>query len=147
MNVHFAAAVFAAVVSTSSAALAADATRQGQVERNSEKVMPFSMHTAKHFFLPTATGGVQTVLVHGGNRGQIHLVRSHLRKEAAAFARGDFTDPASIHGGAMPGLQALRADNVASPCATRTFRTAPKSRTAPPTPRWSRPCTHRSKRR
>jgi hypothetical protein len=36
-------------------------------------------------------------------------VRAHLRKEAAAFAHGDFTDPASIHGGTMPGLKALHA--------------------------------------
>jgi hypothetical protein len=36
-------------------------------------------------------------------------VRSHLRKEALAFARGDFADPAAIHGVDMPGLHALHA--------------------------------------
>ena len=110
MKVRTAAALLAAAVSTtSSAALAADAPRQVQVERNSEKVMPFSMQSSKHVFIPTATGGVQTVLVPGGNRAQIGLVRSHLHKEAVAFARGDFRDPASIHGGDMPGLQAMHA--------------------------------------
>jgi hypothetical protein len=108
---HRFAAVFAALAlaATSSAARSADAPRQTQVERNSEMVMPFSMAASRHVFAPTPTGGVQTVLVHGGNLNQIALVRSHLRKEAAAFARGDFADPASIHGGDMPGLQAMHA--------------------------------------
>ena len=110
MNISFAAALLAAVVSTTpSTAVAADEPRQAQVERNSEKVMPFSMQSSKHVFVPTPTGGVQTVLVPGGNHTQVGLVRSHLRKEAAAFARGDFRDPASIHGGEMPGLRAMHA--------------------------------------
>jgi hypothetical protein len=110
VNVRSAAALLAAAASmASSPAIAADASHQAQVERNSENVMPFSMQSSKHFFVPTPTGGVQTVLVHGGNRTQIGLVRSHLQKEAAAFARGDFTDPASIHGGDMPGLGAMHA--------------------------------------
>ncbi len=98
-----------ALAAATPAAFAADAPRQTQVERNSEKVMPFSMQSSKHIFVPTPNGGVQTVLVHDGNAKQVGLVRAHLRKEAAAFARGDFTDPASIHGAAMPGLKALRA--------------------------------------
>jgi hypothetical protein len=107
---QFAVAAVAAILATAPAtATAADTPRQTQVERNSEKVMPFSMQTSKHVFVPTPSGGVQTVLVHDGNAKQVGLVRSHLRKEAAAFARGDFADPASIHGGAMPGLKALRA--------------------------------------
>ena len=55
---------------------------------------------------------MQTVLVHDGNAEQIALVRSHLRKEAAAFARGDFSDPASIHGEHMPGLEAMHAGSA-----------------------------------
>ncbi|MGC2634169.1 MAG: hypothetical protein WA215_08150 [Candidatus Cybelea sp.] len=38
---------------------------------------------------------------------QISLVRSHLLQEAAKFARGDYSDPAYIHGKAMPGLARL----------------------------------------
>ena len=110
MKHSFAAACAAiALASAAPAAFAADAPRQTQVERNSEKVMPFSMQSSKHVFVPTPNGGVQTVLVHDGNAKQVGLVRAHLRKEAAAFARGNFTDPASIHGTAMPGLKALRA--------------------------------------
>jgi hypothetical protein len=98
-----------ALMVTSLAATAADRQRQTQVEHNSEQVMPFSMSGSMHVFSPTPSGGVQTVLVHDGNAKQVALVRSHLRKEAAAFARGDFTDPASIHGGTMPGLEAMHA--------------------------------------
>jgi hypothetical protein len=98
-----------AVLVTSSTAAAADKQRQTQVEHNSERVMPFSMDAAMHRFVPTPTGGVQSVLVHDNDAKQVALVRSHLRKEAAAFSRGDFADPAAIHGGGMPGLQAMHA--------------------------------------
>jgi hypothetical protein len=103
------AAVVTLAVLAASPAIAADAPRQTQVEHNSERVMPFSMDATMHRFVPTAGGGVQSVLVHNGDAKQVALVRSHLRKEAAAFIRGDFADPAAIHGGRMPGLQAMHA--------------------------------------
>ncbi len=98
-----------AVVATAAGALANDSARQTKIEHNSEHVMPFSMNATMHRFVPTPSGGVQTVLVHDGDPKQVMLVRSHLRKEANAFARGDFADPASIHGGDMPGLKAMHA--------------------------------------
>jgi hypothetical protein len=98
-----------AVVAMGAGALAKDSPRQTNVEHNSERVMPFSMNATMHRFVPTPGGGVQSVLVHDGDPKQIGLVRLHLRKEANAFARGDFGDPASIHGGAMPGLNAMHA--------------------------------------
>src|SRR5450755_2594234 len=59
---------------------------EAMVERGSEKVMPFDINRTMHIFKPTADGGVQTVIVHDGDPKQIALVRSHLRKEATAFA-------------------------------------------------------------
>ncbi|MDB5068956.1 MAG: putative secreted protein [Candidatus Eremiobacteraeota bacterium] len=111
MKIDAAKAVLAAAFLTVfwSPVSAADDRRKVQVERNSERVMPFSMDATMHRFVPTPGGGVQTVTVHDGDRKQVSLVRSHLRKEASAFAHGDFGDPASIHGGAMPGLRALHA--------------------------------------
>jgi hypothetical protein len=79
------------------------------VERGSAEVMPFDLNRTMHIFEPTPDGGLQTVMVHDGDPQQIALVRSHLRKEANAFARGDFSDPAKIHGMTMPGLPQLRA--------------------------------------
>jgi len=48
-------------------------------------------------------------MVKNGDSKQIALVRSQLRKEAVAFAGGDYRDPAAIHGTDMPGLAALHA--------------------------------------
>jgi hypothetical protein len=97
------------VAAATCASIAGETARQTQVERNGASVMPFSMDATMHHFAPTPAGGVQTVLVHNGDRRQVALVRGHLRKEAAAFAKGVFTDPASIHGSGMPGLKAMRA--------------------------------------
>jgi hypothetical protein len=82
---------------------------EAMVEKGSKEVMPFDLNRTMHVFRPTADGGVQTVMVHDGDPQQIALVRSHLRKEATAFAHGDFADPAKIHGMDMPGLAQLRA--------------------------------------
>jgi hypothetical protein len=82
---------------------------EAMVERGSKDVMPFDMNRTLHIFKPTADGGVQIVQVHDTDPKQIALVRSHLRKEASAFAHGDFSDPAQIHGMDMPGLAQLRA--------------------------------------
>ena len=110
MKCSLATALTAVVIAAlTSGAVAYDSPRQTKIEHNSERVMPFSMDATMHRFVPTPAGGVQTVLVHDGDPKQVALVRSHLRKEANAFARGDFADPASIHGGAMPGLRAMRA--------------------------------------
>lgn len=113
MTCRFAAAVFlAGLMATMSVSIAGETPRQTQVERNGANVMPFSMAATMHHFTPTPTGGAQAVLVHGGDRRQVALVRGHLRKEAAAFAKGDFSDPASIHGADMPGLRAMRAGSA-----------------------------------
>lgn len=82
---------------------------QATVEQRSKDVMPFDLNRTMHIFRPTADGGVQTIVVHDGDPRQVALVRSHLRKEAAAFARGDFADPAAIHGPSMPGLTQLHS--------------------------------------
>jgi hypothetical protein len=72
-------------------------------------VMPFDLARSVHVFTPLADGGAQEVISRDGDPAQIGLIRAHLRKEALAFARGDYSDPAAIHGAAMPGLAELRA--------------------------------------
>ena len=89
--------------------VATPSPHDAMVERGSKEVMPFDLDRTMHVFRPTADGGVQTVMVHDGDPRQIALVRAHLRREAAAFAHGDFSDPAAIHGANMPGLAQLRA--------------------------------------
>ncbi|KUL31096.1 hypothetical protein [Streptomyces regalis] len=83
--------------------------RQALVAERGKTVMPFDLEQTTHRFTPTATGGVQDVVAdQRGDAEQIDLIRTHLRKEAEAFSRGDFADPARIHGADMPGLAELR---------------------------------------
>lgn len=72
-------------------------------------VMPFDLSRSLHVFSPSPNGGTQLVLSLDADATQIDLIQKHLSMEAAAFTRGDFSDPASIHGEAMPGLAVLRS--------------------------------------
>lgn len=72
-------------------------------------VMPFDVGRSRHVFAPDASGGTQSVISRDGDPAQVTLIRGHLRHEAAAFARGNFADPAAIHGATMPGLKELQA--------------------------------------
>lgn len=94
------------------AAPAADADRQAQVAERGQSVMPFDLDRTTHHFTKTGSGGVQIVVADDPqDAGQVGLVRQHLQQEADRFRRGDFTDPASIHGDQMPGLAALRGSS------------------------------------
>lgn len=85
-------------------------SRQEVVAGRGAQVMPFSLDATTHVFDSTARGGTQRVVVKDPDDAEnIRLIREHLRKEAGAFRRGDFADPASIHGEEMPGLDALRS--------------------------------------
>jgi hypothetical protein len=85
------------------------AKRQALIAKRSAQVMPFDLNRTTHVFAPRPDGGVQTVVSNRQEDTEIASIRRHLRKEAAAFRRGNFDDPAAIHGMAMPGLAELRA--------------------------------------
>ncbi len=83
--------------------------RQREVAGRGASVMPFDLERTTHRFAKTGTGGVQTVVADDRtDAAQIELVRRHLRAQTDRFGRGDFADPARIHGDDMPGLEALR---------------------------------------
>jgi len=87
-----------------------DTSRQAEVAERGASVMPFDLDRTTHTFTKNDTGGVQSVVADDpADAGQITLIRGHLGREAELFARGDFTDPARIHGDDMPGLATLRA--------------------------------------
>ena len=88
------------------AAEAAD-ERQAEVAARGAGIMPFDLDRSTHVFATTDEGGVQTVRSDDGDAEQVELIRAHLREEAVRFARGDFHDPAMIHGAEMPGLHTL----------------------------------------
>jgi hypothetical protein len=82
---------------------------QAEVAERGAAVMPFDLERTTHRFAKTDTGGVQTVVADDPQDAtQVRLIQQHLTAEVDRFRRGDFTDPARIHGDKMPGLQALR---------------------------------------
>ncbi len=85
-------------------------TRQEEVAEKGAEVMPFDLEETTHLFEKTRTGGVQEVVADDPTDAeQVALIRGHLREEAAAFRRGDLSDPSEIHGEEMPGLEDLEA--------------------------------------
>jgi len=104
-------AIFAAGGAIAAVAMGGqDSSREAAVAERGAKVMPFSLDATTHVFDASPTGGTQRVVADEPRDAEtIRLIREHLRKEATAFRRGDFGDPASIHGKDMPGLAALEA--------------------------------------
>lgn len=98
-----------------------DLLHQNMVMEHGAQVMPFDQKQAMHMFLPSATGGVVEIVVHDMDATQIALVRSHLLQESAMFIRGDYSDPAYIHGKTMPGL--ARLESASSGVLVRYFET------------------------
>jgi hypothetical protein len=47
---------------------------------------------------------------YSGDTVQVQLIQKHLTEEVEKFRRGDFSDPAAIHGQSMPGLDTLRSN-------------------------------------
>ena len=104
--------VAASALIGTSMALAADPmpnmSRQDEVARSGASVMPFDLMRSTHFFDDTPSGGIETITANDNrDERQAALIRSHLAAEAKRFSRGDFSDPAKIHGADMPGLAEL----------------------------------------
>jgi hypothetical protein len=81
--------------------------RQEEVAESGRSVMPFDLDATTHVFQKLEDGGLQSVMADEEDAEQVSLIRAHLAAEAERFARGDFHDPAMIHGADMPGLHAL----------------------------------------
>jgi hypothetical protein len=85
-------------------------TRQEEVAKKGAEVMPFDLEQTTHVFQALEDGGLQKVVVKDpSNQKQIALIQSHLKEESERFRKGDFSDPAKIHGEDMPGLAQLKA--------------------------------------
>jgi hypothetical protein len=81
--------------------------RRAEVAEAGRSVMPFDLDATTHVFEKLADGGLQTVVADVEDTEQIDLIREHLAEEAERFSRGDFHDPAMIHGDDMAGLHTL----------------------------------------
>ena len=85
-------------------------TRQEEVAVKGAKVMPFDLEQTTHVFQKLDDGGLQKVVAKDpSNKKQIALIQSHLKEESEKFRKGDFSDPAKIHGEDMPGTAQLKA--------------------------------------
>ena len=83
--------------------------QQQHVHDMSHGVMPFDVAKTVHIFKMTESGGVERVIAKDRTYAdQVLLIRQHLRKEAERFQHGDYSDPATLHGGTMPGLKDLQ---------------------------------------
>jgi hypothetical protein len=101
----------AAVWILSAATILPAQTRQEEVAKRGAQVMPFDLEQTTHVFQKLEDGGLQKVVVKDpANKKQIALIQSHLKEESEKFRKGDFSDPAKIHGEDMPGLAELKAD-------------------------------------
>jgi hypothetical protein len=86
-----------------------DSSRQDVVAERGAEVMPFDLDATTHHFASRADGLEQTVVADDPeDTEQVDLIRQHLEAEQQRFARGDFSDPARIHGDDMPGLATLQ---------------------------------------
>ncbi|MFJ8645455.1 aspartate carbamoyltransferase [Streptomyces sp. NPDC093546] len=84
--------------------------RQRQVARNGATVMPFDLERTTHRFRPEPHGLLEEVRSDAPEDAeQVRLIREHLAHEGERFRRGDYGDPARIHGASMPGLKELEA--------------------------------------
>ena len=84
-------------------------TKQEHVHQMAAGVMPFDVSKTVHIFQMTETGGVERVVAKDASASdQIRLIQQHLQREAARFQRGDYSDPATLHGTTMPGLKELQ---------------------------------------
>ena len=90
----------------------ADEMRLDEVAERGIHVMPFDLEKTTHVFSKTANGGIQQVIAKDkSDTAQIQLIRDHLSEISEEFRQGDFSKPAQIHGGDMPGLAELKTAN------------------------------------
>ena len=97
-----------AVILTAAACGKDTTDRQAAVASVGAEVMPFELDATTHRFTKTPDGGVQSVTADDpSDATQIQLIREHLQMERDGFSRGDYDDPARIHGMDMPGVAEL----------------------------------------
>jgi hypothetical protein len=83
-------------------------TQQEHVHAMAHAVMPFDIAKTQHVFTMTASGGVERVVIRDpAYKDQLPLIRQHLQLEAEHFQRGDYSDPARLHGARMAGIDEL----------------------------------------
>jgi hypothetical protein len=71
--------------------------------------MGVDQYTSTHTFEPRPDGGRITLVRDVEDSAGVDQIRAHLRAIATAFAAGDFTTPAFVHSGEVPGTDVMSA--------------------------------------
>lgn len=71
--------------------------------------MGVDQYTSTHHFDELPNGGRIVLERDVADSAEVATIRAHLRSVAAAFARGDFSSPAFVHGHPMPGTAEMAA--------------------------------------
>lgn len=71
--------------------------------------MGVDQYTSTHTFEPRSDGGRITLRRDAEDSAGVEQIRAHLRTIAASFAAGDFTTPAFVHPGTVPGTDVMAA--------------------------------------
>lgn len=97
------------LVASAAMPISAQITQQERVHHMSSDVMPFDVSKAMHIFRMTEDGGVERVIAKEPAVGEIIVkIQQHLQHEAEQFQKGDYADPANLHGAEMPALKELQ---------------------------------------
>jgi hypothetical protein len=83
------------------------------VQARGATVMGVSQTASTHVFEDLPDGGRIVYTANAANdTAAVHAIQAHLRDIAGAFAKGDFSQPAQVHGREVPGTAALAARNA-----------------------------------
>jgi hypothetical protein len=108
-NVSAALALIAAVACTSSQPRAKAKTDSAfaSVQKRGAMAMGVDQYASKHTFDVTSDGGRIALQNDSDDSVAIAQIRAHMRLIQHAFAAGDFTTPAFVHGHDMPGTKTM----------------------------------------
>jgi hypothetical protein len=80
------------------------------VQARGAEVMGVDQQAATHVFEDLADGGrILFTANDASDTSAVRTIQAHLRAQATAFAAGDFSGPARVHGRAVPGTDVMAA--------------------------------------
>ena len=75
--------------------------------------MGVNQYTSEHRFDDLADGGRIELQRDSSDTAGVRVIREHLQEVSASFADGDFTTPAFVHAGEVPGTKVMRERRAA----------------------------------
>lgn len=79
-----------------------------ELQHRGKQAMGVDQYTSEHRFDDLADGGRIELQRDSSDTAGVRTIRAHLQQIAEAFGRGDFTTPAFVHAGDVPGTRIMR---------------------------------------